>query len=157
MIGIAKRRNRNPLDQPGNKPNLRPNGRGAMKNGRAVRESAVNTKHMQAAQNSNVAEKKLSSRKIVWLEKIKLHLSIFACNARLKLGLYNNTYDRQALKNSKSKSELMLKTLKSEAALKANKKRLDEAIEDEQYGDAFREGVNFVRGYIGQLPNVLRS
>ena len=157
MIGNPNRVNQNPHCRQGKKPNLRSNGRGPRKNGRPVREAAANTRHMQAAQNSNVAEKKLSSRKIVWLEKIKLHLSIFACNARLKLGLYNNTLDRQALKNSKSKSELMLKTLKSEAALKANKKRLDEAIEDEQYGDVFREGVNFVRGYIGQLPNVLRS
>lgn len=157
MIGIAKRRNRNPLDQPGNKPNLRPNGRGAMKNGRPVREAAVDTNHMQAAQKSSVAKKSLSSRKIVWLEKIKLHLSIFACNARLKLGLYNNILGRQALKISKQESEQMLKNLKSEAVLKVNEERFKEAVEDGENFAAITAGLKIAGYYIKQLPDVFGS
>lgn len=152
MIGIAKRRNRNPLDQPGNKPNLRPNGRGAMKNGRPVREAAVDTNHMQAAQKSSVAKKSLSSRKIVWLEKIKLHLSIFVCNARVKLGMYSNTFDRQALKESIKESERMLKTLKEDADLKANEERFQEAVEDSENLAAVAAGVKIAGYYLKKVP-----
>ena len=157
MIGNPNRVNQNPHCRQGKKPNLRSNGRGPTKNGRPVREAAANTRHMQAAQNSNVAEKKLSSRKIVWLEKIKLHLSIFACNARLKLGLYNNILGRQALKISKQESEQMLKNLKSEAVLKVNEERFKEAVEDGENFAAITAGLKIAGHYIKQLPDIFRS
>lgn len=152
MNGKVTRMNRPPPFQLDKKPKSRPNGRGAMKNGRPVREAAANTKHMQAAQNSSVAKKSLSSRKIVWLEKIKLHLSIFACNARLTLGLYNNIYDRQELKESIKASERMLETLKSKAALEANKERFDEAVQDNEIGVAITTGAKIAGHYLKKVP-----
>ena len=146
MNGIFTGMSPNTLYQKGKKPKPGPNGRGAMKNGRPVREAAANTKHIQPAQNSRVAKKSLSSRKIVWLEKIKLHLSIFVCNARVKLGMYNNTFDRQALKESIKESERMLKTLKEDAALKANKERFQEAVEDSENLAAITAGAK-IAGY----------
>ncbi|MFK0570570.1 hypothetical protein, partial [Endozoicomonas sp.] len=40
----------------------------------------------------------LSSRKIVWLEKLKHYLNIGACNFQLKLHLYSGQEGRESLK-----------------------------------------------------------
>ena len=142
-----RRMNWNPLGQKGKKLELRPKRRDVKDHkGRQVRNTAAEPKYALAAQNRGVEGKKLSSRKVVWLEKIKLHLSIFVCNARVTLGLYNNICDRKALKKSIQESERMLKTLKEDAALKANKERFQEAVEDSENLAAITAGAK-IAGY----------
>lgn len=149
-----RRMNWNPLGQKGKKLELRAEGPKKPKRrdvkdhkGRQVRNTAAKPKYAPAAQNRGVEEKKLSSRKIVWLEKIKLHLGIFACNARLKLGFYNSPLERQALKQSIDEYQEDLKILKSDAALKESKERFNEAIQDDRVKEAFRAGVDVAKVY----------
>ncbi|USE33848.1 hypothetical protein [Endozoicomonas sp. SCSIO W0465] len=78
--------------------------------------------------------KDLSSRKIAWIEKVKHHLNIFACNFSLKLHLYLDNEGRQALIDLKKESKAELQSIK----LKQNVAKVQENMTDGQYGDAAR-------------------
>ena len=55
--------------------------------------------------------------------------------------------DRQALKQSIDEYQKDLKILKSDAALKESKERLDEAIEDNRLKEVFHAGADFAIKY----------
>ena len=117
------------------------------KNGRHIRP-ASSPKRLPSARQDGVKGKSLFSRKVVWLEKIKHHWNIFACNARLTLGLYSDFGGRKALKDSIKDSELELKLLRTEANLKNNQERLREALEDGEIGEALCNGAKVAQGYL---------
>ncbi|MFK0571476.1 hypothetical protein, partial [Endozoicomonas sp.] len=78
----------------------------------------------------------LSSRKIVWLEKLKHYLNIGACNFQLKLHLYSGQEGRESLKVSKDLSRHALSILKHGETRQSNLSKAKEDFEDGQYVNA---------------------
>ncbi|MBO9492584.1 hypothetical protein J7438_00535 [Thalassotalea sp. G20_0] len=101
----------------------------------------VNAERAPQPGKVEIGGKDLSKRKIVWLEKFKHHLNIFACKVSLKLHFYRGQEARAALKKSRDESKSELAILTNEEAMKTNTSKMKEELEDRQYLKAAKRAV----------------
>ena len=94
--------------------------------------------------------KDLSSRKIVWLEKVKHYLNIFACNVLLKLHIYRDQEERADLKESINDSKNELNKLNNKEARQQNVAKMKEELEDGQYVEAARRAKDAGKAAFGE-------
>lgn len=86
--------------------------------------------------------KDLSSRKIVWLEKMKHRWNIFACSFRLVFHIYLDNKGRADLKDSREASKTELNILNQKEVRQHNVSKLHEELFDGQYKEAARRAKN---------------
>ncbi len=82
--------------------------------------------------------KDLSSRKIVWLEKMKHRWNVFACSFRLVFHIYLDDKGRADLKDSREASKTELNILNQKEVRQHNVSKLQEELADGQYAEAAR-------------------
>ncbi|WP_066016522.1 hypothetical protein [Endozoicomonas atrinae] len=114
-----------------------------------------NTKKVKATNTQRperivINGKDLSSRKIVWLEKVKHYLNIFFCNVLLKLHIYRDQEERVALKESIDVSKNELNELNNKEARQQNVAKMKEELEDGQYVEAARRAKDAGKAAFGE-------
>lgn len=132
------------------------NGNSGKKTERLMRHAGAFNRNAYALTGSRVTRQKpaavepeqkpIFSRKIVWLEKIKLHMKIIGCSVRLSLHLYLDQQGRTAIKQSKESAELDLNMLNNKENMQRNAKKVQEDFQDGQFVDAAQGTVKVVVG-----------
>lgn len=103
---------------------------------------------------SNIEETELSSRKVAWVENIKIHLKKFKhriiiafCNMRLHCHFYSDDDTRKELKRTVRESQAELNILDSEQRRRIHVNQMREELEDRRYLEAGKHALR--AGYHG--------
>ena len=113
--------------------------------------------HATEGTPSNIEDTELSSRKVAWVENIKIHLKIIKqriiiafCNMRLHCHFYCDENTCKELKRTVREAEVELKILDSEQRRRIHVNKMKKELEDGEYVkagiQAVQAGFHRVRG-----------